>query len=81
MYTARVSTKGQIVLPPTLRERARVRSGDAFEFLDGDDPDLIMMRKLTRRRPNEGLIDALLACPHRLQVPRRWRKHSKKIAR
>lgn len=78
MQTARVSTKGQIVLPQKLRERARVRPGDAFEFIDSDDPDVIVMRKLTRR-PNEGLVDALLACPHRFEVPRRRREYPKKI--
>jgi AbrB family looped-hinge helix DNA binding protein len=79
MQTARVSTKGQIVLPQKLRERARVGPGDAFEFLDSDDPDVIVMRKLTRR-PNEGLVDALLGCPHRFAVPRPRRDYPKKIA-
>jgi bifunctional DNA-binding transcriptional regulator/antitoxin component of YhaV-PrlF toxin-antitoxin module len=80
MPTARVSTKKRIVLPRKLCERAHVRPGDAFEFLDCDDPDVIVMRKRARR-PNEGLVDALLACPHRFTVPRHGRKHHKKIAR
>lgn len=70
MLTAKVSTKGQIVLPRKLRERGKVRVGDAFEFIEGDEPGVIVMRRLSRR-PNEGLVDALLACPHRFSVPRR----------
>ena len=68
MLTAKISTKGQIVLPLKLRERGRVRAGDAFEFIEGDEPDVIIMRKISKR-PNAGLVDALLACPHRFEVP------------
>jgi AbrB family looped-hinge helix DNA binding protein len=78
MLTARMSTKGQIVLPQKLRERNRVRPGDAFEFLESDDPDVIVMRKVTRR-PNEGLVDALLGCPHRFELPKSRREFPKKI--
>lgn len=78
MLTARMSTKGQIVLPQKLRERNRVRPGDAFEFLESDDPDVIVMRKVARR-PNEGLIDALLGCPHRFEIPKPRREFPKKI--
>jgi AbrB family looped-hinge helix DNA binding protein len=78
MMIAKVSTKGQIVLPQRLREKHNVRAGDAFELLEGDDPDVIIMRKLARR-PNEGLVDALLACPHRFTIPRARRDHPRKI--
>jgi AbrB family looped-hinge helix DNA binding protein len=73
VYTAKVSTKGQIVLPRKLRERSKVRPGDAFEFVEGDEPDVIIMRKIARR-PNDGLVDALLACPHRFEVPKSRRR-------
>ena len=68
MYTAKVSTKGQIVLPRKVRERSKVRAGDAFEFIESDEPDVIIMRKIARR-PNDGLVDALLACPHGFEIP------------
>jgi AbrB family looped-hinge helix DNA binding protein len=68
VLTAKTSTKGQIVLPRKLREKYEVRAGDTFEFLEGDDPNVIIMRKIARR-PNEGLVDALLTCPHRFEVP------------
>ena len=78
MLTAKISTKGQIVLPQKLREQRRIRPGDAFEFLESDDPDVIVMRKVARR-PNEGLIDALLGCPHRFEIPKSPREFPKKI--
>jgi len=78
MLTAKISTKGQIVLPQKLRERNRVRPGDAFEFLEDDDPDVIVMRKVAQR-PNEGLVDALLGCPHQFEIPKPRREYPKKI--
>jgi AbrB family looped-hinge helix DNA binding protein len=68
MMTAKASTKGQIVLPQKLRDKHGIRPGDTFEFVEGDDPDVIVMRKISRR-PNAGLVDALLTCPHRFEVP------------
>jgi AbrB family looped-hinge helix DNA binding protein len=78
MLTAKTSTKGQIVLPRQLRERYQVRAGDTFEFIDSDEPNVIIMRKLTRH-PNEGLIDALLGCPHRFEIPVPKREIPKRI--
>ena len=69
MMTAKTSTKGQLVLPRKLRDKYEVRAGDTFEFLEGDEPGVIIMRKVSRR-PNDGLVDALLACPHRFEIPR-----------
>jgi AbrB family looped-hinge helix DNA binding protein len=79
VLVAKVSTKGQIVLPQQLREKHDVRAGDAFELLDGDEPNVIILRKIARR-PNEGLVDALLACPHRFAIPRPSRDRPKKPA-
>ena len=79
MLTARISTKGQIVLPQKLRERNKVRPGDAFEFLESDDPDVIVLRKIARL-PNHGLVDALLGCPHRFEIPKPRRDYPRKIA-
>ncbi|TMQ11256.1 MAG: AbrB/MazE/SpoVT family DNA-binding domain-containing protein [Deltaproteobacteria bacterium] len=78
MLTAKASTKGQIVLPRQLREKYQVRTGDTFEFIEGDEPNVIIMRKLTRH-PNEGLVDALLASPHRFEVPAPKREIPKRI--
>lgn len=78
MLTAKTSTKGQIVLPLPLREKYQVRAGDTFEFTEGDEPNVIVMRKITRQ-PNEGLIDALLSCPHRFEIPVSKREIPKRI--
>jgi hypothetical protein len=42
------------------------------------DPDVIVMRKVAQR-PNEGLVDALLGCPHRFEIPKPRREYPKKI--
>jgi AbrB family looped-hinge helix DNA binding protein len=77
VLTAKISTKGQLVLPKRVRERSKVRAGDTFEFVEGDEPDVIVLRKIASR-PNEGLVDALLACPHRFTLPARSREYPKK---
>jgi AbrB family looped-hinge helix DNA binding protein len=77
VLTTKVSTKGQLVLPKRIRERSKVRAGDTFEFLEGDEPDVIIMRKISPH-PNDGLVDALLACPHRIEFPKRRREYPKK---
>ncbi len=66
------SATGRIVLPRQLREKYEVRPGDVFELIDGDELGVILLRKRTRRH-NEGLVDALLACPHRFAMPKRRR--------
>jgi AbrB family looped-hinge helix DNA binding protein len=77
VLTTKVSTKGQLVLPKRIRERSKIRAGDTFELIEGDDPDVIIMRKISPR-PNDGLVDALLACPHRFELPARRREYPKK---
>lgn len=78
VLTARTSTKGQLVLPRKLREKYAVREGDVFEFEEGDEPNVIIMRKVTRR-PNAGLVDALLACPRGFDVPTRNRERPRRV--
>jgi AbrB family looped-hinge helix DNA binding protein len=78
VLTAKISTNGQIVLPMKLRERNKVRAGDTFEFIEGDEPDVLIMRKIAPR-PNDGLIEALLACPHQFSIPARHREYPKKF--
>jgi AbrB family looped-hinge helix DNA binding protein len=77
VLTAKISTKGQLVLPRQLRERNKVRAGDIFELVEGDAPDVIILRKISPS-PNEGLVDALLASPHRFKLPARRREYPKK---
>ena len=58
-----VSTKGQIVLPAALRKQDGIEPGQEFEVerIDRGEYRLI----LSKHRPNEGLVEWLLACPEK----------------
>lgn len=67
--TTVLSQKGQIVIPGPIRERLALEPGDDFEIItEGDDS--IVLRRITKR-PNEGLVEQLLACPYPLEIPDR----------
>jgi AbrB family looped-hinge helix DNA binding protein len=57
----RVSSKGQVVLPAQIREQDRIEAGQEFEIERLDRGDYRLRR--CAPRPNEGLVDWLLACP------------------
>jgi AbrB family looped-hinge helix DNA binding protein len=59
----KVSSKGQIVLPAELRERDRIEAGQEFEVERLDSGEYRLTR--VAARPNEGVIDWLLACPEK----------------
>ena len=56
-----VSSKGQIVLPAEIREQDRIEAGQVFEVERVDRGEYRLRR--CAPRPNEGLVDWLLACP------------------
>ena len=56
-----ISSKGQIVLPAEFRTQDDVRPGQQFEVERVERGEYRLTR--TTRRPNEGLVDLLLACP------------------
>ena len=58
-----VSSKGQIVLPAEFRQMDRVKPGQEFDVERLDRGDYRLIRRATP--PNEGVIDWLLACPHK----------------
>ena len=58
-----VSTKGQIVLPAEIRQRDGIESGQEFEIERIDRGEYRLVR--CKLRPNERLIDWLLACPEK----------------
>ncbi len=60
---ATVSSKGQIVLPAALRQMDGVRPGQVFDVERLDRGDYRIVRRATP--PNEGVVDWLLACPHK----------------
>ena len=56
-----VSTKGQIVLPADIRRRDGIEAGQDFEVERIDRGEYRLVRRAPR--PNEGVVDWLLACP------------------
>ncbi len=58
-----VSSKGQIVLPAELRQMDRIEAGQEFDVERIDRGDYRLVRRAPR--PNEGLVDWLLACPEK----------------
>lgn len=56
-----VSSKGQIVLPAEIRQQDRIEPGQEFEVERLDRGEYRLLRRTTR--PNEGVVDWLLACP------------------
>jgi AbrB family looped-hinge helix DNA binding protein len=59
----RLSTKGQIVLPAEFRHQDGVEPGQEFEVerIDRGEYRLVQLGP----RPNQGLVDWLLACPEK----------------
>ena len=60
---ARISSKGQIVLPAEVRRQDQVEAGQEFEIERLDRGDYRLVRRGSR--PNEGVVDWLLACPEK----------------
>ena len=58
-----VSSKGQIVLPAELRQQDQIEAGQEFDLERVDRGEYRLVRRPTR--PNEGVIDWLLACPEK----------------
>jgi AbrB family looped-hinge helix DNA binding protein len=58
-----ISTKGQIVLPAEFRQRDGIEAGQAFEVERVDRGEYRLVRR--KPRPNQGLVDWLLACPEK----------------
>ncbi|MBI2898706.1 MAG: transcriptional regulator/antitoxin, MazE [Planctomycetes bacterium] len=61
--TTTVSTKGQIVLPAGLRKRDGIVPGQEFAIERLARGEYRLVRR--KPRPNQGLVDWLLACPER----------------
>ena len=59
----RISSKGQIVLPAELRDRDAIEAGQEFA-IDRLSRGEYRLIRLTPR-PNEGLVEWLLACPEK----------------
>lgn len=61
--TTTVSTKGQIVIPAELRTQDDIEPGQEFDIERIERGEYRLVRR--KKRPNEGLVDLLLACPEK----------------
>ena len=70
--TTTVTAKGAVVLPRKVLKQHRVRAGDKFEIsTTADEPGVIELRRVPRK-PNEGLVKWLYACPVKgISIPKR----------
>jgi AbrB family looped-hinge helix DNA binding protein len=58
-----LSSRGQIVLPAEIRSQDNLFAGQAFEIERIDCGEYRLVRRFNR--PNEGLVDWLVACPEK----------------
>jgi AbrB family looped-hinge helix DNA binding protein len=58
-----VSSNRQIVLPAKLRREDGIEPGQEFEVRRIDRGEYLLKR--TKRRRNKGLLQLLVACPHK----------------
>jgi AbrB family looped-hinge helix DNA binding protein len=58
-----ISSKGQIVLPASLRQQDRIEAGQEFTIERIGPGEYRIVR--TSDRPNAGVVDWLLACPEK----------------
>ena len=61
--TTTVAAEGTVLLPRRVLRQQKVRAGDKLEVVAvPDEPGVIELRRV-RRKPNEGLLELLRACP------------------
>jgi AbrB family looped-hinge helix DNA binding protein len=58
-----ISSKGQIVIPATLREQDRIEPGEEFTVERIDRGEYRLVRRTPV--PNDGVVEWLLACPEK----------------
>lgn len=58
-----ISSRGQIVLPAEIRYQDGIEPGQEFEVERLDQGTYRLVRRAAR--PNEGVVDWLLACPEK----------------
>ena len=65
---AALSSRGQIVIPQTVRDRCRLGAGDHFAVDDDPDRQTVTLRKV--QAPWQW-FEVYLACPHSFELPLR----------
>ena len=69
--TATLSSRGQIVIPQTVRERCGLRAGDHFVVEDHPETQVVTLRKVKDRGDWFGVY---MQCPHPFELPPRRRQ-------
>lgn len=65
---ATLSSRGQIVIPQTVRERCRLSEGDHFVVEDDPEQQVVTLRKV---KDAGQWVDVYLQCPHPFEIPPR----------
>lgn len=63
-----MSSRGQIVIPQTVRDRCGLGEGDHFSVEDDPERQSITLRKVKR---SGDWFDVYMECPHAFEVPPR----------
>ena len=56
MYTAKITSKGQITMPQKIREHLKVEKGDRIEFLIGADGKVTILPVTSDARMLKGMV-------------------------
>ena len=63
-----MSSRGQIVIPQTVRERCGLGEGDHFVVEDDPEQQIVTLRKVTKAGK---WFDVYMQCPHSFELPPR----------
>jgi len=71
--TATLSSRGQLVIPQSVRKRCRLREGDRFLIDDNPETQVVILRKITQAG---NWFETYMQCPYpfELQPRRRQRR-------
>jgi AbrB family looped-hinge helix DNA binding protein len=56
MSTARLTSKGQLVIPKDIREHMRLQPGDRLDFIIQDDGEVVIRPMVTDVRELKGIL-------------------------
>lgn len=69
--TTTLSSRGQIVIPQSVRERCQLQAGDQFVVEDNPETQVLTLRKVKEGGDWFGIY---MECPHTLELPSRQRQ-------
>jgi len=69
--TTTLSSRGQIVIPQSVRERCDLQPGDHFVVEDNPETQVLTLRKVKKGGDWFGIY---MQCPHSLELPPRRRQ-------